>query len=107
MANKPDKFGIKFWMAVDAESHYLVNGFPYLGKNEHRPQNQSLSEYIVLKLVEPYLNKGRNVTCDNFFTSLKLAKSIKAKKTSIVGTMNKIRPEIPKANKHFDYFEEQ
>ena len=59
MANKPDKFGIKFWMAVDAESHYLVNGFPYLGKNEHRPQNQSLSEYIVIKLVEPYLNKKK------------------------------------------------
>ena len=67
-------------MAVDAESHYLVNGFPYLGKNEHRSQNQSLSEYIVLKLVELYLNKRRNVTCEIFFIALKLEKSLKAKK---------------------------
>ena len=30
--NKPDKFGIKFWMAVNVESKYLCNGFPYLGR---------------------------------------------------------------------------
>ena len=28
MANKPDKFGIKFWMPVDVETKYLFNGFP-------------------------------------------------------------------------------
>ena len=34
MPDKPDKFGIKFWMAVDAETKYLCNSFPYLGKYE-------------------------------------------------------------------------
>jgi hypothetical protein len=33
MPNKPDKFGIKFWLLVDVESKYIVNGFPYLGKD--------------------------------------------------------------------------
>ena len=32
MPNKPDKFGIEFWMAVDAETKYLYSSFPYLGK---------------------------------------------------------------------------
>ena len=95
MASKPDKFGIKFWLAVDAESKYLVNGFPYLGKDEHRPKNESVSEYVVLQLMDPYLGKGRNVTTDNFFTSVKLAEKLEKKKTTIVGTMNRIRREIP------------
>ncbi|XP_066943494.1 piggyBac transposable element-derived protein 4-like [Macrobrachium rosenbergii] len=67
MANKPDKFGVKFWLAVDSSSKYLVNGFPYLGKDAHRPSNQSLSEFVVLQLMDPFLGKGRNVTTDNFF----------------------------------------
>ena len=28
MPNKPDKFGIKFWLLVDAQSKYVANGFP-------------------------------------------------------------------------------
>lgn len=36
MANKPDKFGIKFWIAADLETKYLLNGFPYLGKGPRR-----------------------------------------------------------------------
>jgi len=34
MANKPDKFGIKFWMLVDNDTKYLYNAFPYLGKDQ-------------------------------------------------------------------------
>ena len=41
------------------------------------------------------MGKGRNVTTDNFFTSLFLAKELKEKKTSLVGTMNKVRRELP------------
>ena len=32
MANKPDEFGIKFWLAVFVKSLYSLNRFPYLGK---------------------------------------------------------------------------
>jgi len=65
-------------------SKYVVNGFPYLGKDETRPENQSLGESVVLRLVEPYKGKGRNVTTNNFFTSLKLADELKKKDTSLV-----------------------
>lgn len=29
IASKPEKLGIKFWLAVDVASKFLVNGFPY------------------------------------------------------------------------------
>ena len=43
MPNIPDKFGIKFWLAVDVESKYILNAILYLGKNESRPSTQRLS----------------------------------------------------------------
>ena len=95
MANKPDKFGIKFWIAVDLESKYILNAIPYLGKDENRPVTQRLFEGVVIKLIEPYLGKGRNVTTDNYFTSIHLATQLRKKNTSLVGTLNKIRKEIP------------
>lgn len=98
IASKPDKYGIKFWLAVDVTSKYLVNGFPYLGKDETRPPNQSLGENVVLRLMEPFKGSGRNVTTDNFFTSLKLAKELKKNNISLVGTMNRVRRELPPAS---------
>ena len=95
MASKPDKYGQKYWLAVDRESKYLVNGFPYVGKEEHRPTEERVADYVVMRLMDPYLNKGRNVTTDNYFTSVNLAKQLKKKGTSIIGTMNKIRREMP------------
>ncbi|KAF2892416.1 hypothetical protein ILUMI_13754 [Ignelater luminosus] len=95
MANKPDKFGIKFWMLADVKLKYMCNAFPYLGKDELRPEEEAHPENVVIKLTEPYLRRGRNVTIDNFFTSLKLAERLKAMQTSIVGTMKRTRKEIP------------
>ncbi|TRZ00662.1 hypothetical protein DNTS_013001 [Danionella cerebrum] len=95
IASKPDKFGIKFWLAADVDTKYMVNGAPYLGKDETRMPGQRLGDSVVLKMVEPYLGKGRNITTDNFFTSLELAKALQAKKTSLVGTVNKTRRELP------------
>ena len=48
-----------------------------------------------MNLMEPYLKKGRNITIDNFFTLHSLAKKLRKKKTSIVGTINKVRRELP------------
>ncbi|KAJ3598661.1 hypothetical protein NHX12_002166 [Muraenolepis orangiensis] len=67
MANKPDKFGIKFWVAADVETMYMLNAHPYLGQDDSRPPGQRLSDNVVLRLMEPFLEKGRNVTTDNYF----------------------------------------
>ena len=72
MANKPYKFGIKFWMAVDVETKYLFNGFPYVGKNESRSGDVSVPIGVVMKLMMPLFRKGHDVTSDDYFTSLDL-----------------------------------
>ncbi|KAF2884476.1 hypothetical protein ILUMI_21693 [Ignelater luminosus] len=94
MSNKPDKFGIKFWIPVDTKSKYVLNAFSYLGKDETRPQDQALSENVVLRLLEPFTKKGKNVTTDNFFASVKLAEKLAKLNTTIVGTMNRSRREV-------------
>jgi hypothetical protein len=48
-----------------------------------------------MQLKSPYLNKGRKVTTDNIFTSTSLARKLKAKDTSNVGTISHTRREIP------------
>lgn len=96
MPNKPDKFGIKFWLASDVSSKYIVNGFPYLGKDEGRESSVPLGEFVTLKLAEPYTGHGKNITADNFFTSASLASKLLAKKTTLVGTIRRNKRELPK-----------
>ncbi|XP_063764952.1 uncharacterized protein LOC134881497 [Eleginops maclovinus] len=95
MPNKPDKYGIQFWLAVDVESKYMLNGFPYLGRDLSRSAAQSLGESVVLELMEPFLWKRRNVTTDSFFTSLPLAHKLLAKNTGLVGTTNSKNRSLP------------
>jgi len=95
IASKPDKFGIKFWICADVKSKYVLQGFPYLGKDETHPADMQLGEHVVLKLMEPFLDKGRNVTTDNFFTSLSLARRLLSRSTSLVGTVRMNKRELP------------
>lgn len=53
MPDKTDKFGIKFWLALDINSKYIVNGFK-LGKDRIRLVFVTLSTYIMLKQVKSY-----------------------------------------------------
>ena len=73
MAPKYDKHGKKYWLAADKDCKYVVNGFLYVGRDETRSRAECVSDQVVLRLLKPFLNKGRNVTTDNYFTSMKLA----------------------------------
>ena len=97
--NKPDKFGIKFWMTVDAETKYLFNSFPYLGKDENRDTSVSLPKYVVTKQMQPIFKRGHNVTCDDFFTRLDIALHLANQKCNMVGTVRQNRRELPEAAK--------
>ena len=39
MPNKPDKFGIKFWVLAEVSSKYVCNLLPYLEDLENEQQN--------------------------------------------------------------------
>ncbi|GFX87906.1 DDE_Tnp_1_7 domain-containing protein [Trichonephila clavipes] len=49
-----------------------------------------------LRLMEPLENKARNITSDNFFTTLILPHMLKTKNASLNGTMKRKRKEVPK-----------
>ncbi|KAI5099947.1 dual specificity protein phosphatase 26 isoform X1 [Silurus meridionalis] len=99
IATKPDKFGIKFWLATDLETKYVCNASPYLGKDPSRQKGERLAENVVMNLMEPFLDNGRNVTTDNFFTSMSLSHRLLQRKTTLLGTVNKARRELPQLAK--------
>lgn len=94
-ATKPGKFGIKFWVACDLKSKYVCNIIPCLGKDPNRPTGET----VVMKLMEPFLEKGRTVTTDNLLTSLSLAQQLLSRKTTFIGKINKLRREVPESAK--------
>ena len=84
MTNKPDEFGIKFWMAVDVETKYLFNGFLYAGKDESRSDDVSVPTEVVMKIMMPLFKKGHDITSDNYFTSLDLCLQLAKQGCSLV-----------------------
>ena len=91
MPNKPDKYGIKFWLLVNVETKYVIglNIIPCLGAQERNERSDTpLAESVVLKLIQPVRGQGHNICCDNFFKSLPLARKLAAQhNTTLVGTI--------------------
>lgn len=96
--SKPSKYGIKIFCLSDAKLFYVHNMEIYCGQQPEGPYRQNNSaESIVLRLSEPIFGSGRNITADNWFTSLNLVKELEKRKLSYVGTVRKNRREIPSA----------
>ena len=96
MKSKPAKYGIKTWALVDAVSLYTYNLETYLGKpSSVRYTVSNKPEDVVLRLVEPIEETGRNITADNWFTSIPLVKKLADKGLSFVGTIRKNKRELP------------
>ena len=58
MPNKLNKIGIKFWMATDVKTNYMLNSFTYKGKDDSHLSGVILGEHVVLQLLEPYRKTG-------------------------------------------------
>ena len=48
------------------------------------------------ELAAPFKNSGINITMDNYFTTLPIAKHLLSWKLTITGTLRKNKPYIPK-----------
>lgn len=54
-----------------------------------------MSSKVVLELKEPYLNFGRVLFVDNWYTNVTLAQKLNEKQTHIVGTLRANRKGNP------------
>ncbi|XP_023213628.1 piggyBac transposable element-derived protein 4-like [Centruroides sculpturatus] len=94
--SKPAKYGIKMFALCDVKTAYTVSLEPYLGKQPDGPYCFSTNaQDVVERLVTPVQGTNRNITGDNWFTSVSLVKALKAKKLTYVGTIRKNRREVP------------
>lgn len=94
LPSKPDKYGMKIWWICDSKTSYPLFGIPYLGK-EGPNRAENLAYNVVNQLCEPYFRTNRNVTFDNYFTSLEVAKNLAQNGLTVVGTMRKNKACIP------------
>lgn len=94
--NKPAKYGLKLVMACDTATSYMFNAIPYTGKKTYRGE-LPIAEYLVKELTKPIHGSNRNLTCDNWFTSIKLAQDLLEPPFNLtyVGTVRSNKREIP------------
>lgn len=94
--SKPAKYGVKIFALCDAKTYYTSNLEIYCGKQPEGPYRISnKAEDVVKRITEPIYGSGRNITADNWFTSVALVDFLKSKSLSYVGTMKKNRIGIP------------
>lgn len=95
--NKPAKYGIKLVLINDSKTKYLLGGIPYLGKEMVEDRgNLQLGHYYTKELTRPYHGSNRNVTTDNWFTSVPLVSDLLNNHgMTLVGTLRANKKEVP------------
>ncbi|CAE1279103.1 unnamed protein product [Acanthosepion pharaonis] len=99
--NKPEKYGIKIVMVNDVKSKYMLSGIPYLGKQGTRAtEGQNLGHSFTEDLTQCYHNTKRNVTTENWFTSIPLIQVMLHNcAMTLIGTVRGNKSEIPEEMK--------
>ena len=95
---KPGKFGVKLYWITEATA-ILLQVLVYTGQStltdEEKREHGGHVPAIVMKLTAPYLDKGRNLTGDNFFSDLSTAEKLLERNTTYVGTLRANKRCIP------------
>ncbi|CAH1239258.1 PGBD4 [Branchiostoma lanceolatum] len=92
--DKPDKYGLKAYQLCDSQNGYCCQFQLYGGKGKE-PSAKGMTHDIVSQLVEPYLQKGHTLYCDNYYTSPQLFLDLSDGGMNACGTMRN-RKGIPK-----------
>ncbi|XP_030745484.1 piggyBac transposable element-derived protein 3-like [Sitophilus oryzae] len=96
--SKPAKYGIKVQILTDAKTHYMVNAEIYCGaeiKTAEPKSKLSNPTRVVLRLAQCVEGTKRNITGDNWYSSVELLEALKEKKITYVGTLKKNKRAIP------------
>ena len=100
LPNKPTKYGVKAFTLADSSHGYVLNILLYTGKDtlanaSSQYKDQSQPAQVVLHLAEPYLDQGRHVFTDRYYTSIPLTKALSDRSTAFTGTVMKNRADLP------------
>lgn len=94
--SKPNKYGIKIFALCDAKVFYTSHMEVYVGRQPAGPyQSDSSAKSVVERLCQHIYYSNRNVTTDNWFTSLELSESLRSKGLTLIGTIRKNKRELP------------
>ena len=92
--NKRNKYGIKFYELCTHDG-LVLSAEIYGGQGFNDVNNPGQTAAIVMKLMEPYLEKGYHVFIDNYYNSVSLTEFLSSKGTYITGTLRKDRKRNP------------
>lgn len=101
MPAKPNKYGLKIQCLADAKTHYVLNAYLYTGKGSdgmyltEDEKKLAIPTQACLRLCKPIFNSNRNITVDNWYTSIELCNVMKERGLTVVGTLRKNKREIP------------
>ncbi|KAG8237401.1 hypothetical protein J437_LFUL016387 [Ladona fulva] len=99
--SKPAKYGQKMMCLTDSSNSYFYNACLYAGKDtdgiglSEEDKKISKPTQSVLRLSKPIINSHRNITADNWFTSIELVEKLRAEGLRYVGTVRKNKRVIP------------
>lgn len=90
--NKKHKFGVKLFK-VCVKGGYTYKAEIYSGKLNDK--TGTVSETVVMRLMDGLLDSGRRLFCDNWYSSMALTRKLLDRKTDFVGTFRKNRQGFP------------
>jgi hypothetical protein len=99
--SKPAKYGIKVMCFTDAHSSYLYNAYIYVGKDidgatlSDEEKKFTKPTQAVISLSKCFYGSNRNITADNWFSSIELTQELLKHKLTYVGTVKSNEREIP------------
>ncbi|KAF2889621.1 hypothetical protein ILUMI_16552 [Ignelater luminosus] len=91
MPNKPAKYGIKVQILADAKTHYMCMAETYAGAEvgSKNKENFKLANPtgVMLRLAAPIIGTNRNITADNWYSSVELVEELRKHNITYIGTL--------------------
>ena len=97
MPNRPPKCGVK---AFNITHSHILNILLYTGRDTLTNASSQYCDLpqpaqVVLHVVEPYLDQGRHVFTNRYYTGIPLAQALSDRSTAFTGTAMKNRVDLP------------
>nr|CAH7742998.1 unnamed protein product [Callosobruchus chinensis] len=98
MPLKPAEYGIKIMCMTDARNNYLYDGYIHCGKGSDghtlsdKGKQFSIPSQAVIRLTKSITKTNRNVTADNWFSSIELVKELRNRGLTFVRSPDQPSP---------------